>query len=302
MKIGMIGLGRMGSNMTQRLLKKGHSIVGYARTAESVRRIVDRGAIGAGSLEELVEHLSPPRIVWLMIPAGKDVDNTIDSLLSLLSIGDIIIDGGNSNYKDTLRRALKLREKGIHFLDVGTSGGTWGLSKGYCMMIGGEAEVIEEVRPIFESLAPEQDKGWGHVGPNGAGHFVKMIHNGIEYGLMQAYSEGLSILRHSPDFGFDLHQISEIWRYGSVIRSWLLDLIGRALEEGSDLSDVEPFVEDSGEGRWTVFEAINRDVPAPILTLSLLQRLRSRDKDSYSDRLLALMREQFGGHSVKRKE
>ncbi len=302
MKLGMIGLGRMGSNMTLRLIKGGHKVVGYARTAKTVDRIVEKGAIGAYSLEELVQKLTSPRVIWLMIPAGDPVDKTIQALLSKLEKGDIIIDGGNSNYKDTMRRTTMIKEKEIHFVDVGTSGGIWGLEEGYCLMIGGEKEVVEYLGPIFRTLAPDSEKGWGHVGPNGAGHLVKMIHNGIEYGLMQAYSEGFSLLNRKKDFNLDLHKIAEIWRHGSVIRSWLLDLVARALAEDSELRDIEPFVEDSGEGRWTVFEAIDQDVAAPVITLSLLQRLHSRDKESFSDRLLAAMRYQFGGHPIKRKE
>ena len=301
MKLGMIGLGRMGANMSERLIKGGHTIVGYARHAETVDQIVKKGAIGAYSLEELVEKLDSPRIIWLMIPAGKPVDKTIDALIPILKSGDIIIDGGNSNYKDTLRRSIMLKENDINYVDVGTSGGVWGLIEGYCMMVGGEKEIVQQIRPILETLAPSPDKGWNYVGSNGAGHFVKMVHNGIEYGMMEAFAEGFSILKHKEEFNLDLHNIAEIWRYGSVIRSWILDLIARAISKDSDLSDVVPFVEDSGEGRWTIFEAINQNVSAPVITLSLLQRIRSRDKESFSDRLLAVMREQFGGHKVIRE-
>lgn len=302
MELGMIGLGRMGSNMTVRLLQGGHKVVGYARHAETVNRIVEKGASGAYSLEELAQKLPLPRVIWMMIPAGDPVDKTIQALLSHLEPDDVIVDGGNSNYKDTVRRGAILRERYIHFVDVGTSGGVWGLAEGYCMMVGGEEEVVERLRPIFETLAPAPDKGWGHVGPTGAGHFVKMVHNGIEYGIMESYSEGFALLKRKEEFNVDLHQTAEIWRYGSVIRSWLLDLISEALAEDAELRDIEPFVADSGEGRWTVFEAIDQDVSAPVITLSLLQRLRSRDKESFSDRLLAVMRQQFGGHAVKRKE
>ncbi len=298
----MIGLGKMGANMSVRLISGDHVVVGNARHAESVNRVVEKGAIGAYSLDELVQELTPPRIIWLMIPAGDPVDKTIQALLPKLEPGDIIIDGGNSNYKDTVRRAAMLKESSIHLVDVGTSGGVWGLTEGYCMMIGGEEEVVKNLRPIFETLAPAPDKGWGYVGPNGAGHLVKMIHNGIEYGLMEAYAEGFAILKQKEDFNLDLHQIAEIWRYGSVIRSWLLDLTAEALVKDPELRDIEPFVSDSGEGRWTVFEAIDQNVAAPIITLALLQRLRSRDKESFSDRVLAVMRQQFGGHAVKRRE
>ena len=298
----MVGLGRMGGNMTIRLLRGGHRVVGYARHAENVDHYVEKGAVGAYSLEELVQTLAQPRVIWMMIPAGEAVDKTLQALLPELEPGDVMVDGGNSNYKDTLRRASMLGEKKIHFVDVGTSGGVWGLTEGYCMMVGGERETVEQLRPIFETLAPAPDRGWAHVGPNGAGHLVKMVHNGIEYGLMEAYSEGFAILKRKEAFSLDLHQIAEVWCYGSVIRSWLLDLIAKALAEDSELRDIEPFVADSGEGRWTVFEAIDSDVAAPVITLSLLQRLRSRDKESFSDRLLAVMRQQFGGHAIKRKE
>ena len=302
MELGIIGLGRMGSNMTVRLLKGGHRVVGNARTKESVDRIVEKGAEGAYTLDELVNKLNSPRVIWLMIPAGSPVDKTIQALIPEVDQGDIIIDGGNSYYKDTKRRADLLKEKKINFVDVGTSGGVWGLTEGYSMMVGGEKAVVNKLTPIFETLAPASDKGWGHVGPNGAGHFVKMVHNGIEYGLMQAYAEGFSLIKKKEEFKLDIHQITEIWRYGSVVRSWLLDLTAQALSKGSDLNKIIPYVEDSGEGRWTVFEAIDLDVAAPVITLSLLRRLSSRDKESYADRLLALMRESFGGHAVKRNE
>jgi len=302
MKIGIVGLGRMGRNMTIRLVKSGHHVVGYARTKDSVDEAVKHGAIGAYSLEELTQKLSPPRHIWLMIPAGTPVEKTIHTLIPLLDLNDVIIDGGNSNYKDTVRRAHVLKEAGLHFVDVGTSGGIWGLTEGYSMMVGGEKKVVDGLRPIFETLAPGPAQGWGHVGTNGAGHFVKMVHNGIEYGLMEAYAEGFALLKRKEEFSLDIHQIAEIWRYGSVVRSWLLDLTARALAQDTDLSSVEPYVSDSGEGRWTVFEAIDKDLSAPVITLALLQRFRSRDSESFSDRLLAVMRQQFGGHAVKSKE
>jgi len=295
----MIGLGRMGANMALRLLRGGHRVVGYARHAETVDRIVEKGAVGAYSLDELVQKMTPPRVIWLMIPAGEPIDKTIESLLPRLELGDIIVDGGNSNYKDTSRRAALLKENGIHFVDVGTSGGIWGLTEGYCLMIGGKREVVERLRPLFETLAPAPDKGWGHVGPSGAGHFVKMVHNGIEYGLMQAYAEGLALLKRKEEFNLDLHQIAEVWRHGSVVRSWLLDLTSEALGENPDMEGITPYVADSGEGRWAVFEAIDLNVPAPVISLSLLQRIRSRDEKSFQDRLLAVMRNKFGGHAVK---
>jgi len=300
MELGMIGLGRMGANMAERLMKNGHTVVGYARSSESVQKVVEKGAEGASSLEELSQKLSTPRVLWLMIPAGDPVDTTIQGLLPHLSEGDVIVDGGNSFYKDTMRRAEMLKEKGLHYVDAGTSGGIWGLSEGYSMMIGGEKEIVERLTPLFETLAPGPNKGWGHVGPNGAGHFVKMVHNGIEYGLMQAYAEGFAIMKEKPDFELDLHQIAEVWRHGSVVRSWLLDLTSEALAENPALEGLEPYVEDSGEGRWTVAEAIDLNVPAPVISLSLIQRIRSRDKESFPDRLLAAMRNKFGGHAIKR--
>ena len=302
MKVGMIGLGRMGSNMATRLLWGGHQVVGFDRDAEAVDRIVEKGALGASSVEEVVQNLPAPRVIWLMIPAGEAIDTTLEALRPHLELEDVLVDGGNSNYKDTWRRAAMLKEHGVHWIDVGTSGGIWGLTEGYCMMVGGEKEVVERLRPLFETLAPTPDTGWGHVGPHGAGHLVKMVHNGIEYGLMEAYAEGFAILKRKHGFDLKLPQIAEIWRHGSVIRSWLLDLIANALAADSELRAIEPFVRDSGEGRWTVFEAIDQDVAAPVITLSLLQRLRSRDKESFADRLLAVMRQQFGGHAVKRQE
>ncbi len=300
MELGMIGLGKMGANMTTRLLKGGHQMVVYDRDLTKVKVLVERGAIGAESLEDLANKLTAPRAVWIMVTAGDPIETTIKALMSILSSGDIVIDGGNSNYKDTIRRAKALKEHGIHLVDVGTSGGVWGLTEGYSMMIGGETEVVERLRPIFVTLAPGLDNGWGHVGPNGAGHFVKMVHNGIEYGLMQAYAEGFEIMKTKQDFDLDLHQIAEIWRYGSVVRSWLLDLTANALADDQELSDIQAWVADSGEGRWMVAEAIDLDVPAPVITLSLLMRFVSRQEDSYAARMLAAMRQQFGGHAVKR--
>jgi len=302
MKLAMIGLGKMGANMTERLVRGGHEVVAYDLESDAVREAVGRGAEGADSLRDVVSRLPAPRVVWLMVPAGAPVDATIGSLAPLLGGGDVIVDGGNSNYHDTLRRAAELREHGIACVDAGTSGGVWGLAEGYSLMVGGTDEAVETVRPALETLAPAPDRGWGHVGPSGAGHFVKMVHNGIEYGLMQAYAEGFSILRHKEEFDLDLHAVAELWRHGSVVRSWLLDLIARALEEDQTLDDIAPWVPDSGEGRWTVFEAIDQDVPAPVIALSLLARLRSRDEESYGDRLLAALRNQFGGHAVRRDE
>ena len=296
----MVGLGRMGANMTERLINGGHRVVVYDRDAVAVKRVAKKGAAPADSLASVVEQLGEPRAVWLMVPAGDPVEQTIEQLAPLLQKGDTIIDGGNSNYKETQRRAAAVGERGLHLVDVGTSGGVWGLKEGYSMMVGGDGKAVDRLRPIFETLAPGADRGWGHVGPTGAGHFVKMIHNGIEYGMMQAYAEGFSILKHKEQLGLDLHQIAEIWRYGSVVRSWLLDLTADALSEDQALKDIAPYVSDSGEGRWTVQAAIDLDVPAPVITLSLIQRLRSRDEESYADRLLSAMRNQFGGHAIKR--
>ncbi len=302
MDIGMVGLGKMGANMTERLLRGGHRVVAHDRSPEAIARSVEDGADGAESLEQLVAALDAPRVVWLMIPAGDPVDQTIGALTPLLSAGDVIVDGGNSFYKDTLRRAAALEASGLHLVDVGTSGGVWGLKEGYSMMVGGADEPVGRLRPVIETLAPAPDKGWGHVGPSAAGHFVKMVHNGIEYGLMQAYAEGFSIMKHKTDFGLDLHQVAELWRHGSVVRSWLLDLTAEALGEDQTLASIAPYVPDSGEGRWTVFESIDLDVPAPVAALALIQRLRSRDEESYADRLLSAMRNQFGGHAVKKAE
>ena len=302
MELAMIGLGKMGLNMATRLARAGHRLIGYARSAGSVEAAVKNGAEGAGSLKEAVSKLKPPRIVWLMVPSGEVTEKTIQELSSLLSKGDIVIDGGNSNYKDTVRHAAMLEPKGIEFVDCGTSGGIWGLSEGYSLMIGGKPEVVEKMRPIFETLAPAPDQGWGRVGPHGAGHFVKMIHNGIEYGMMQAFAEGFSILKAKEEFGLDLAQISHIWQHGSVVRSWLLDLAARALDEDAKLSDIKPWVADSGEGRWTVFESIDLGVPAPVLTLALQMRFVSRDEENFTARMLAALRNQFGGHAIKKAE
>jgi len=301
MKLGMIGLGRMGANMAQRLMRGGHDLVGFDPKAEARKSLEDNGGGSADSLAALVARLPAPRALWLMVPAGEITDATLTQLLGLLAAGDTVIDGGNSNYKDTLRRAATFAEKKIDYVDCGTSGGVWGLAEGYSMMIGGDAAVVERLRPIFQSLAPEKDKGWGSVGPVGSGHFTKMVHNGIEYGLMQAYAEGFSILQHKREFALDLHQVAEIWRTGSVVRSWLLDLTSDALGKNPTMAGIAPYVADSGEGRWTVDAALELNVPAPVITQSLIERLRSRDAESFSDKLLSAMRNEFGGHEVKKE-
>ena len=302
MELAMIGLGKMGLNMATRLARGGHRVVGYARTAATVDEAIKNGAEGAHSLAEAVSKLKSPRIVWLMVPAGQVTHDTVQELSGLLSKSDIVIDGGNSNYKESVKHAAMLEPKGIEFIDCGTSGGIWGLTEGYSLMIGGKPEVVEKMRPIFETLAPAADKGWGRVGPHGAGHFVKMIHNGIEYGMMQAFAEGFSILKAKEEFDMDLAQISHIWQHGSVVRSWLLDLAANALDDDATLSEIKPWVADSGEGRWTVFESIDLDVPAPVLTLALQMRFASRDEENYSARMLAALRNQFGGHAIKKAQ
>jgi 6-phosphogluconate dehydrogenase len=300
MELAMIGLGKMGGNMAERLLRGGHRVVAHARTEESIRAAEANGAVGARSLDDVVANLEAPRVVWMMVPAGEPTETTLNNLLERLAPGDTIIDGGNSNYKDTQRRATVVEARGLQYIDCGTSGGVWGLTEGYSLMIGGPVEAVERLRPIFETLAPAADAGWGRVGPHGAGHFVKMVHNGIEYGMMQALAEGFEVLHAKDELQLDVLQIATIWQRGSVVRSWLLDLTAAALAEDADLSSIKGWVADSGEGRWTVAEAIDLDVPAPVITLSLLMRLASRQDDSYAARLLAAMRNQFGGHAVQR--
>ncbi|MEO7773703.1 MAG: phosphogluconate dehydrogenase (NAD(+)-dependent, decarboxylating) [Steroidobacteraceae bacterium] len=301
MHIGMVGLGRMGANMAERLVRGGHAVTGFDPFPGARSAAAEKGVSPVDSLQALVQALAPPRAIWLMVPAGAITDATVNALLPLLSPGDTVIDGGNSNYQDSMRRAQKYAGSKLGYVDCGTSGGIWGLQEGYSLMIGGDEQTVAALTPIFATLAPAQDKGWGRVGAAGAGHFAKMIHNGIEYGLMQAYAEGFSILEHKKDFGFDLHQIGEIWRTGSVVRSWLLDLTSDALRKNPTMAGIAPFVADSGEGRWTVNEAIELEVSAPVITLSLLERLRSRDGDSFSDKLLSAMRNEFGGHPIKKE-
>ena len=302
MEIGMIGLGRMGSNMARRLLDGGHHVVVYDPIKEATEALVAQGATVSVSITNLVEKLTPPRAIWLMVPSGEPTESTIDSVAAELCQADVVIDGGNSNYKDSVRRASALLEKGINFLDAGTSGGIWGLKEGYCLMVGGDIEAFHRMEPIFRTLAPSLQDGYGHVGPSGAGHFVKMVHNGIEYGLMQAYAEGFELMKAKREFNLDLPQIAEIWRYGSVVRSWLLDLAAAALKEDPKLESIQPYVEDSGEGRWTVQESIDLAVPAPVMALSLQARFRSRQEQPYGAKLLAALRQQFGGHRVKKAE
>ena len=301
MQLGMIGLGKMGNFMAQRLMKGGHDVIGFDPNEKAREALADAGGRTVDSLDKLVEALKPPRAVWMMVPAGRIVDETVAALNDRLGKGDVVIDGGNSYYKDDQRHAGLLSAKGIDYVDCGTSGGVWGLKEGYSMMVGGDQKVVERLKTIFEVLAPGKNRGWGRVGPVGAGHFVKMVHNGIEYGMMQAYAEGFSIFKHKDEFKLDLGQIAEIWRYGSVVRSWLLDLTANALQRDPDMKDLAPYVVDSGEGRWTVAEAIDLDVPAPIITASLIERLRSRDTDSFSDKLLSAMRNEFGGHAMKKE-
>jgi 6-phosphogluconate dehydrogenase len=299
MRLGMVGLGRMGANMAARLLRGGHEIVAHDVDPAAVDAAAALGAERATSLEAVVAMLDAPRAVWVMVPAGAATEDTLRAIVRLLEPGDTLVDGGNSHYPDTQRLAVELATHGVHMVDVGTSGGVWGLEEGYSMMVGGDDVAIERLRPVLETLAPAADRGWGRVGPHGAGHFVKMIHNGIEYGMMQAFAEGFALMQKKAELELDLAQVAGIWQHGSVVRSWLLDLTARALAEDGTLDGIAPWVGDSGEGRWTVAEAIELEVAAPVITLALLQRLRSRDADSFGDRLLAALRQQFGGHAIR---
>jgi 6-phosphogluconate dehydrogenase len=298
MKLGMIGLGKMGGNMTERLMKGGHEVVVFDRSPEVIARYVGLGSTGSTGAADMVAKLDTPRVVWIMVPAGKPVDDTIAALIPGMSKGDVIIDGGNSNFHDTMRRAAALREKGIDLVDSGTSGGIWGLANGYCLMIGGSDEAFSLCEPIFKTLAPED--GYAHMGASGSGHYVKMIHNGVEYGMLQAYAEGYEILHASKDFDLDLKKIAGVWNHGSVVRSWINELAEAAFDKDANLDALKGFVADSGEGRWTVQEAIDLDVPAPVITLSLLMRLRSRQDDSFSAKVIAALRNEFGGHAVQK--
>ncbi len=300
MDIGIIGLGRMGAGMAQRWLRGGHRVVGYNRSRDVTDELAAKGLDPAYSLEELVGKLEAPRAIWIMLPAGDVTERAIESLIPLLAPGDTIIDGGNTNFNDDIRRAESLAQHGINYIDQGTSGGVWGLENGYCIMVGGEPELVKRLEPAFLTLAPEG--GYVHCGPVGSGHFVKMVHNGIEYGMMQSYAEGFEIMRAKREFNLDLHAIASAWRYGSVVRSWLLDLTEAALREDPDLSSLRGYVEDSGEGRWTIQTAIDLDVPAPVITLSLYERFHSRRPESFAAKMLAAMRRGFGGHAVKPAE
>jgi len=291
----MVGLGRMGANMTRRLVEAGHEVVAYDRDLTAVAKAADEGAIGAANLEEMVTRLEPPRAVWLMVPAGEATRSTTDAVAALLADGDTIVDGGNSRFDEARARAAQLAERGIAFVDAGVSGGVWGLKNGYCLMVGGDRDAVERLEPVFEALAPPD--GYAHVGPPGAGHYTKMIHNGIEYGLLQAYAEGFALLEAAPEFALDLHRIAALWNHGSVVRSWLLELTELALANPEEFAAVKGVVADSGEGRWTVEEAVNRSVPAPVITASLFARFASRDEERYAARIVAALRNQFGGHS-----
>lgn len=304
MDLGLIGLGKMGGNMARRLARSGHRIIAYDISPEAAKALAsqERNIVPVKSLEEMVQALAPPRAVWFMVPAGDPTEQVLDRLLFLMSAGDTMIDGGNSFYKDTVRRAAKVAGKGMHLVDSGTSGGVWGLSEGYSLMVGGDEAAVERIRPILETLAPAPDAGWGRVGAPGAGHFVKMIHNGIEYGLMQAYAEGFDLMKRKTDFDLDLHQISNIWRRGSVVRSWLLDLIENALSENPGLDGIAAYVPDSGEGRWAAIEGIELGCAIPVISEALQRRFRSRDEAPFSDKLLAALRNQFGGHEIKREK
>ena len=299
MQIGMIGLGRMGGNMVQRILNGGHEVVAFDPNEQARNTAEAAGAVTVTSIRDLASKLTSPRAVWSMVPAGDITETTINNVADALSSGDTILDGGNSNYKDSVRRAKALKERGITFLDVGTSGGIWGLAEGYSLMIGGDKDAYDRLEPIFKTLAPDPDKGYGHVGPAGAGHFVKMVHNGVEYGMMQAYAEGFELMEAKKDFDLDLVQVSEMWRHGSVVRSWLLDMTAASLKEDVKLAGIQAYVDDSGEGRWTVEESIELAVPLPVITASLQARFRSRQEQPFGAKLLAAMRNQFGGHAIR---
>ena len=303
MRLAMIGLGKMGANMVRRLCRQGIEVVGYDRDAATVARLgAEAAMITASSVSDAVSKLSAPRIVWLMLPSGDPTEIQLQELAAMLSPGDVVIDGGNSNYKDSQRRGAWLAGLGIEFMDAGTSGGVWGLDNGYCLMVGGSKEVAAIMKPVLQALAPAPDRGWAHVGPVGAGHYSKMLHNGIEYGMMQALAEGLDLLKNKKEFDFDLAQLTELWRHGSVVRSWLLDLTADALKDDQELKSIAPHVSDSGEGRWTVIDSVEQGIAAPVLTLALQMRFASQDDTGYANRLLSMMRNAFGGHAIKTRE
>ena len=300
MEVLLIGLGKMGGNMARRLQRNGQYVIGYNRSSGVTHQLeAEEGIVAVESIPDGIAKLHSPKVVWVMVPSGKATEDTIQSVASLLKPGDIIVDGGNSNFNDSMRHGKELAEKGLHFFDAGVSGGIWGLKEGYSIMVGGDPEVFPVIEPLIKSLAPADDKGWGLVGPVGSGHFTKMVHNGIEYGMMEAFAEGFELLQARKDFNLDVHQISQIWQHSSVVRSWLLDLIALALENDQSLNGIKPWVSDSGEGRWTVNEAINQDVPVPVIAASLFRRFESREDNSYAYRLLSAMRNQFGGHEMK---
>lgn len=296
----MVGLGKMGGNMARRLRRAGHEVVGYTRDHGTTQQIADEcGLEAASSLADLVSRLPAPRMIWLMLPSGEPTESTLEQLRGMLSAGDIVIEGGNSYYKDSQQRAIAMQEIGVDYVDAGTSGGVWGLENGYAMMVGGEKAAVSRVEPILKALAPAPDKGWLHCGPSGSGHFTKMIHNGIEYGMMQAYADGFALMKGKTEFNLDLAAIAEMWRHGSVIRSWLLDLTAEFLAKDQDMESIEPFVADSGEGRWTVLESVEQGVPTPVMTMALMRRFASQGKDEFGNKMLAMMRQGFGGHAVK---
>lgn len=303
MKLAIIGLGKMGGNMARRLCRGGIEVVGYNRSTDIIKQLAsEEGMIAAESVADAIQKLSSPRVVWLMLPDGNPTENMINDIMPLLDKGDVIIDGGNSNYHDTERRGKFLSENGIQYIDVGTSGGVWGLDNGYCMMVGGEKSAVSILEPVLKVLAPGPQTGWAHVGPIGSGHFTKMVHNGIEYGMMQAFAEGFALIRGKKEFNVDLAELAEIWRHGSVVRSWLLDLTAESLKDDQDLKDIAPYVSDSGEGRWTAIEAIDQGVSSPVMTLALMMRFTSQDAEGYSNRMLSIMRNAFGGHNIQKSK
>jgi 6-phosphogluconate dehydrogenase len=302
MKIGMIGLGKMGANMAQRLISSGHQVVGYSRIASAVLEAAKFGVVSAGSVAEMIDLLPSPKVIWIMVPSGKSTDEAVEEVAPRLQAGDILIDGGNTYYKESVQRAAELSKRGVKFIDVGTSGGVWGLTDGYNLMVGGDRDAADFLRPIFESLAPSPTEGWGYVGKSGAGHFAKMVHNGIEYGMLQAIGEGFEVLESKKEFDFDVQQVAHLWQHGSVIRSWLLQLTEKVLNEEPALEEVEAYVQDTGEGRWMVMEALNLDISTPVITAAMQRRLRSRQDAPFSDKLVASLRNQFGGHEYKIKK